>query len=266
VTPSEFRNFIWDFYKKNKRDFPWRNTTNPYCILVSEVMLQQTQTSRVIEKYQDFIKTFPTIKSLADATNEEVLRLWQGLGYNRRGLYLKRSGEIIHEKFSGKIPTTVEELVELPGIGINTASSIVAFAYDAPVVFIETNIRRVFIHEFFQDRENVGDNEILKLVASTLPSKDIRDWYYALMDYGSHLGKTLVNPNRKSKHYKKQSTFEGSIRQTRGEILKILLDGSIGKETLISRLAHPIHFDKAVEQLINEGFVEKKKTKYSIKS
>ena len=229
-------------------------------------MLQQTQTSRVIEKYQNFIKAFPTVKALATASNEEVLRLWQGLGYNRRGLYLKRSCEIILEKYYGRLPTSREELVMLPGIGINTAASIVAFAFDTPVVFIETNIRRVFIHEFFSNKLEITDKEILELVELTLPKKDIREWYYALMDYGTFLAKTTQNPNRRSKHYKKQSTFEGSLRQTRGAILKALLNGSINKEALIARIDNSIHFEKAIDQLLNEGFIEKNKNTYSIKS
>ncbi len=265
MTPSEFRNFIWNFYKKNKRDFPWRNTTNSYHILVSEVMLQQTQTSRVIEKYNEFIKVFPDIQSLAVASQSDVLKLWHGLGYNRRALYLKRTAEIITKESNGKLPDTIEQLVTLPGIGKNTAGAFIAFARNKPVIFIETNIRRVFIHKFFKDAEWVSDKEILALVEKTLPQKDIRNWYYALMDYGVYLSKNLTNPNRKSMHYKQQSQFEGSIRQTRGVILKALLEGPMDKKILLNAISS-IHFEKAIEQLINEGFVQLTKNTYAIKS
>ena len=145
----EFRKKIRSFYKENKREFAWRNTSDPYEILVSEMMLQQTQTGRVIEKYASFLNAFPTVSHLSKASTSEVLKAWQGLGYNRRALYLKRTAEIICEKHDGTFPKLKEELVELSGIGENTAGAVIAFAYNEPVIFIETNIRRVFIHEFF---------------------------------------------------------------------------------------------------------------------
>lgn len=257
-----FREKIWNFYKLNKRDFPWRETSDFYKIFISEVMLQQTQTSRVIPKYLLFLEKFPNMESLTLGTNEEVLRLWSGLGYNRRALYLKRAAEIITNK-KEKILTPIF-LQTLPGIGPNTAGSIYVFSYNLPHVFIETNIRRVFIHEFFKDREKVTDKEILELAEEAIDRENPRDWYYALMDYGAHLGRTLINPNLKSKHYIKQSKFEGSLRQTRGKILKILLEKkSISREKLKSMI-NSHHFEKALSLLKKENFLAESQTEIKI--
>ncbi len=233
VSKNYFTSSIWSHYKKHRRSFPWRERISPYRILVSEIMLQQTQANRVVKKYNAFIKKFPTLKKLNAAKNEDVLRAWQGLGYNRRALYLKSIT---------KIPKTYEELVELPGIGPNTAGSILAFAYNIPHPFIETNIRSVFIHFFFKNKERVHD----KLVKETLDHKNPREWYYALMDYGAMLKKT-ENPSQKSTHYKKQSAFKGSRRQKRGEILRILLDKP-------DRL---VKYKEIADELEKEGFIKK---------
>lgn len=191
----------------------------------------------MVEKYNSFIKQFPTLKKLNEASIKDVLAAWQGLGYNRRALYLKSIT---------KIPKTYEELVELPGIGPNTAGSILAFAYNIPHPFIETNIRSVFIHFFFKNKEQVPDKEIMELIKETLDHKNPREWYYALMDYGAMLKKT-GNPSKKSAHYKKQSTFKGSHRQKRGEILRILLDKP-------NRL---VKHKEIADELEKEGFIKK---------
>jgi len=208
---------------------PWRGTSNAYKILVSEVMLQQTQVSRVLEKYPEFLRAFPTIKALAEAPLTHVLAAWQGMGYNRRALAIKRLAEEVATKHKGKIPRSRAELEALPGIGSYTAGAVRAFAFNEPEVFIETNIRRVFIHHFFSSQlghpmsKLVGDKEIMPLVEMTLDRTRPREWYWALMDYGSHLPKiTKSNPNKKSKHYVQQKPFEGSHRQVRGKVLKFL--------------------------------------------
>lgn len=219
---KQFQKKIYDYYLKNKRNFSWREQITPYKIFISEVMLQQTQTSRVIFKFEQWIQKFPDFKTLAEASQHEVLATWQGLGYNSRGIRLARSAEIIVTKFHEKLPDTLEELQSLPGIGPNTAGSISAFAFNKPVVFIETNIRTVFLHEFFKDKDSVCDKEILKLVEQTLDKNNPRDWYYALMDYGVYLKKELKINNKKSKQYAKQSKFIGSRRQVRGAIIRIL--------------------------------------------
>lgn len=221
---SSFKKTITSYYRKNKREFAWRNTRNPYHIFVSEVMLQQTQTERVKKKYPLFLKRFPTIESLAKATLREVLQEWQGMGYNRRGKYLKESAEIMCKKYKGVVPKDIYLVDELPGIGPATAASIVCFSYNAPTIFIETNIRRVFIHFFFQDKTEIDDRDIFPLIEKTLDIKHPREWYYALMDYGAMLGKLKDNPNKKSKHYSVQPSFEGSDRKIRGQILRLLLE------------------------------------------
>lgn len=214
---------------------PWRETTDPYRIFVSEVMLQQTQVPRVLEKYPSFLKRFPSIHILAAAPLNDVLREWQGMGYNRRGLYLKRAAEIIVAEYGGKIPQSPESLEQLPGVGRYTARAICAFAFGHTSPLIETNIRRVFIHHFFADKENVRDKEIMPLVEKTLPPKNkIRDWYWALMDYGSLAIPKGENPNKKSAHYVRQKPFEGSRRSVRALILKTLLNQPYTETKLIA--------------------------------
>lgn len=220
---KKFQKVIWDYFENNRRDFPWRNTTDPYNILVSELMLQQTQASRVVQKYEEFIKKFPDFVSLAEAYLHEVLQEWQGLGYNRRALYLKKAAEIVVKEFDGVLPDVPEELEQLPGIGRATASSIAAFAFNKPTVFIETNIRTVFIHFFFKHRQKISDKELLPYIKQTLDLKNPREWYFALIDYGVMLKKKFPRRNKKSAHYKKQSSFKGSNRELRGQMLKLLL-------------------------------------------
>lgn len=222
-TIRHFHRSIWQYYRRHRRNLPWRRTFNPYRILVSEVMLQQTQVSRVLQKYPIFIKQFPNFKALNQAPVRNVLMVWQGLGYNRRALMLKKLSGIVMEKYRGELPQHQEILEILPGIGKTTAGAIAAFAFLKPSHFIETNIRRVYIHFFFPRRNKVSDAEILELVRRTVSKKDPREWYYALMDYGAMLGKTIANPNRRSMHYIKQSPFQGSHRELRGKLLRFLL-------------------------------------------
>jgi A/G-specific adenine glycosylase len=239
LSKDRFIKTIWKYYRTNRRDFPWRNTQDPYRIIVSEIMLQQTQALRVVDKYLEFIKAFPNFEALHTADLHEVLKKWQGLGYNRRAIALKKIAEEMvrnyREKATGKdaekgrgrlrVPLTLEELDALPGIGKATAASISAFAFNIAHPFIETNIRRVFIHFFFQeDIVKISDDQILLLVEATLDRKNPREWYFALMDYGAMLKKTLVNPNRRSKHYVRQSTFIGSNREVRGAILRLVTE------------------------------------------
>jgi A/G-specific adenine glycosylase len=256
-TPESFQNRILSFYRTHRRDLPWRDTTDPYRILVSEIMLQQTQVDRVKEKYSRFTARFPDIESLARATVEEVLSEWQGLGYNRRALALKNAAGDIVERFGGIIPDDEKGLRSLPGIGPYTAAAILAFAFNRPVVMIETNIRRVFIHCFFKDQAGVTDNEILPLIEETLDRENPREWYNALMDYGWHLGTTIENPNRRSRHYQRQASFEGSNRQIRGNILKLLVGGG---DTAIEDLCRNLDLpastvNTVLNQLEKEGFI-----------
>jgi A/G-specific adenine glycosylase len=266
----DFRNFkkeIWNYYHAyGRHTMPWRKTKDPYKIMISEYMLQQTQVSRVIEKYAEFLKAFPTIKSLAKASNTQVLKIWQGLGYNRRALYLKQAAESIQKKYNGKVPHTIEELIELPGIGKNTAGAISAYAFNIPAAYIETNIRRVYIHFFFKNKNNVHDTDILKLVEKTLDKKNPREWCFALMDYGKYLCKVVENPNRKSKHYIKQSKFKGSDRELRGKILRILLKAnSISKVKIFTELnEEKLRVEKVLETLVRDRFVSIEKGKLTL--
>jgi len=230
---------------------------DPYEILVSEFMLQQTQTDRVVPKYEAFIKRFPDFKTLAQAKQTEVLQYWQGLGYNRRALYLHKTAQQIHELFNDQLPNDQVTLQSFPGIGPYTAAAITAFAFNQPATVIETNIRTVFIHHFFEDRQAVHDNEILLLIKETVDTTNPREWYYALMDYGVYLKKLHPNPNRKSSHYTKQSKFKGSNRQLRGELLRILLND---KEIPLLKLSVDLHedtkrLDKIATSLAQDGFI-----------
>jgi A/G-specific adenine glycosylase len=254
-----FQRLIYGYYDKHRRDLPWRNTDDPYHILVSEIMLQQTQVERVIEKYDLFITRFPDVVSLAKATLKEVLEVWQGLGYNRRAISLVKLADIIVSKHKGELPADEEDLVNLPGIGRATAGCLLAFAFRIPSVFIETNIRRVFIHHFFQDREGIHDKEIIPLVDATLDRSNPRDWYYALMDYGSYLKKAIENPNKKSAHYTRQAPFEGSDRKIRGAVLKSLVEKtSMTEEDVTAAInTEKSRTKRILSALVKEGFIKK---------
>jgi A/G-specific adenine glycosylase len=259
----EFQNTVLDYYKKEGRRLPWRTTRNPYRILVSEIMLQQTQVSRVLEKYKDFIKKFPNFKALAGATQSDVLRAWQGLGYNRRALALYKTAQLVVKEYNGRLPCEKEKLKTLPGIGEATSASIATFAFNTPTVFIETNIRSVFIHSFFKNKEVVHDKDILPFIEETLPTKNPRVWYYALMDYGVKLKKE-GNPNTQSAHYAKQKPFKESDRYIRGKIIKLLNEN---KKRTLSQLEKNIKKDtvrikKCLNSLISEGFIKREKTHY----
>lgn len=219
------------------RDLPWRGLDDPYAVLVSEIMLQQTQVARVGRFWERFMALFPTIDALASADTADVLAQWQGLGYNRRAIALKRTADACAAERGGALPDTAEELQRLPGIGPATAAGVMAFAYNRPSVYIETNVRTVFLHELFPDREKVGDKELAPLVADTCPEDDARAWYYALLDYGAHLKTQVANPSRRSAHYARQSAFEGSRRQKRAELVRIVLASpGIGAAELAERL------------------------------
>lgn len=257
---ERFQEVIYQHYRANKRKLPWRETSDPYRILVSETMLQQTQVGRVAEKYEPFIAAFPDFTSLAEAHFREILAKWHGLGYNRRAVALHQTARKVLSEFGGALPNSIQTLMTLPGIGKATAGALMAFAHHSPAVFIETNIRRVFIHFFFADRSSIKDEEILPLVEATLDEESIRDWYYALMDYGAMLKTLKHNPNRRSAHHHVQAPFEHSDRQIRGLILGALvtkpflsereLVESVGKaRDRVLRLAGG---------LIEEGFLERK--------
>ncbi len=317
MKPSDLKKFqktVWDYYHANRRhELPWRKNTKPYNVYVSEIMLQQTQVDRVVDFFNKWMKEFPTVKALAEAKQSDVLRLWKGLGYNSRAIRMKRSAEIIMQRFKGKFPQTYEDILSLPGIGPYTAGAISAFAYNQPVSMIETNIRRVYLHHFFSESQSkhtrplrvapslkeravsvetelqseqtlsfregrhevrgvfgVHDRELLKLIEKTVDKENPREWYWALMDYGSYLGKSIPNPNKKSRHYTKQSKFEGSNREIRGKILEILLEK---KKLLIEKLEEKLEslsddkdrIETIVSGLEREGFLILKNGKVVLK-
>jgi len=249
---------------------PWRKTRDPYKILISEIMLQQTQVGRVGPFYENFIKKFPNFKDCAHAKTSDVLQAWQGLGYNRRALALQNLSKIILEKFHGELPRTREELEGLPGIGKGTSGSLMAFAWNEPTIFVETNIRRVFIHFFFPKRRKVTDAAIERYITRTIDRKHPREWYWAVMDYGAWLasptarGPRSKNPNRRSAHYVRQSKFHGSDRELRGKILRLLL---IKKKTTVLGIARELNepskrVKKIIRGLSRDGFLKTNTTRF----
>ncbi len=263
---SKFRKTIYRYYNAHGRELPWRRTRDPYCILVSEIMLQQTQVERVLQKYPVFVQRFPDFRTLADAPLRDVLAEWQGLGYNRRATALKKTAGIVTTERGGSIYADLESLTTLPGIGYNTACAIMAFAFSQPVVFIETNIRTVFTHFFFPDKAEVRDSDILALVEQALDRTNPHAWYSALMDYGTMLKKKYGSINPRSAHYQKQSAFKGSERQIRGMILKHLLGNPNSSQ---SDMAEEVgvtaeRLQQTLKSLRAEGFVRESNGVYSI--
>ena len=262
-----FIEMLWDYYHDHARhDLPWRlpepgGGFDPYKIMVSELMLQQTQVPRVMPKYAAFLQRFPTVQTLAGAELGDVLREWQGLGYNRRAKFLWQAAQKV--RGLGAFPTTQDELVKLPGIGPNTAGAILAYAYNQPVVFIETNVRTVYIHHFFHDQVGVADKEILSLVEQTLDRENPREFYWALMDYGSHIKATIGNANKASRHYTKQSVFSGSRRQVRGAVLRALGDGMKSLEALQSAIPDE-RLVSVLGDLVSEGMIRTERGAYSL--
>lgn len=256
VNNDEFRQFIIEKGRELYRPMPWREDTRPYYVLVSELMLQQTQVPRVVPKFVEFATCFPDETQLAAASLGDVLKLWQGLGYNRRAKYLHDAAKMIVRDYGGVMPTSPHELETLPGVGKNTAGAIMAYAHNRPVLFVETNVRTVYLHHFFPDEMQVSDAAILEKLAATLDHKNPRQFYQALMDYGSHLKAAGVRTNTRSRHYKKQPKLDGSVRQVRGEIIRQLADGSIPQAELAKRYTGDARYQPALDGLKRDGLIE----------
>lgn len=265
---TEFQETVWNYYHRNGRDLPWRRggkdgSFDPYKILVSEIMLQQTQAQRVIPKFLAFVEEFPTVQSLAASPLANVLTLWNGLGYNRRAKYLWQAAHEIVTVHKSKMPSDVMKLITLPGVGANTAGAIIAYSYNKPVVFIETNIRTVFIYHFFEGQEAVPDTAILPLVKQSLDHENPREWYWALMDYGSYLKQTKGNHGRYSKHHVKQSRFEGSRREIRGLVVKALTKQPLTKAQLARDIVDS-RLEGVLQDLVSEGLIQRYKNNYRL--
>lgn len=263
---QKFVDAVWEYYRRHgRRSLPWRHTQNPYRILVSEIMLQQTQVERVIPKYQSFLKRFPTFTRLSKASLGEVLTEWQGLGYNRRAKMLHECARQVVREYKRKLPDMHRALVKLPGIGTYTAGAILAFAYNKPIPVIETNIRSAIIHHFFHDDTDITDAECIRYIEHTLDTNNPREWYYALMDYGASIKKEFGNPNQQSKHYTHQSAFKGSDRQIRGTILKLLTKKGYTRANFLRELLfEDVRIDAQLEKLLKEELITKRGQKYCL--
>ncbi|HVX57706.1 MAG TPA: hypothetical protein VHA37_08305 [Candidatus Saccharimonadales bacterium] len=264
-----FQEQVWDYYRRHGRhDLPWRQPSgsdlNAYHVAVSELMLQQTQVSRVLPKYHQFLANFPTVTALANAPLGEVLRAWSGLGYNRRAKFLwQAAGQVVRDHGS-EFPRQLDQLTALPGIGPNTAGAILAYAYNEPAIFVETNIRTVYIHHFFHDQTDIADKAVLELVAETLDPTNPREWYWALMDYGAHLKRTVGNLNHRSRTYARQSAFHGSRRQLRGQVLRLL---GAGKPRTLAALQTHLPDDRlpsVLDDLVSEQLIQKRGQTYRL--
>jgi A/G-specific adenine glycosylase len=256
VNQSDFQELIWQKGRELYRDMPWRQDTRPYYVLVSELMLQQTQVDRVIPKFMAFIRAFPNEKTLAEASLAEVLTLWNGLGYNRRAKFLHDAAKKIIADFNGVFPADKQELLSLPGVGPGTAGAIMTYAFNKPSIFIETNVRTVYFHHFFADHETINDTELVPVIEATLDREHPREFYWALMDYGAWLKKNGTGGIRRSSHYKKQSPLKGSIREVRGQIVTLLSRGDMKIEMLKSELTVDERFEPALAGLIADGLVK----------
>ena len=247
-----FKEKVWNYYAKHSRTMPWRDAPSFYNVLVSELMLQQTQVSRVTPKFLAFMERFPSIVDVSNAPLSDVIEQWVGLGYNRRAKYLHQACKVVAE--TGQ-PQSAASLIALPGVGKNTAAAIMNYVYNQGTPFVETNIRTVYLTEFFEGQADVMDAQILELVAATLDVENPRDWFWALMDYGAHL-KSLGQGNiTMSKHYKRQSKLAGSLREMRGWIIQALTHGSANEVALKQSFNDDARFETAVSGLIADDLI-----------
>ncbi len=253
MNDDEFRALLVDKAHELYRSMPWRDDTRPYYVLVSELMLQQTQVDRVIPKFIAFITAFPDEQVLARASLAEVLVLWQGLGYNRRAKFLHDAARQVVEW--GGFPTEPHDLQRLPGVGPNTAGAICAYAFNQPALFVETNVRSVYLHHYFADSDVVDDTQIKEVLARTIDTEHPREFYWALMDYGSTLKRQGVGGIRRSKHYKKQSALKGSVREIRGQIIATLSEGAMTRVALKQAVVYDERFEKALDGLARDGLI-----------
>ena len=268
MTVPQFRNIVWTHARVHGRHtLPWRaRTASPYAILISEVMLQQTPVDRVVPYYDNFLKHFPTVRALAHAPLSEVLKAWQGLGYNRRAKLLHEAAKVLVREYKGRLPRDVAALQKLPSIGPYTARAVAAFAHNEDTVFVETNLRTAVIHHIFSGKEQVSDTDILAVLTKALPKGRARDWYAALMDYGAHLKRSGIKTNARSAGYSKQKAFKGSAREARGAILRAVMNGPQSAHTLQRLLGEDREeqLKTALATLVRDGMLRKAGRAYSV--
>ncbi|HMU11772.1 MAG TPA: hypothetical protein PKA97_00395 [Candidatus Nanoperiomorbaceae bacterium] len=254
---ADFQHLLRQRGNELYRDMPWRRDTRPYYVLVSELMLQQTQVARVESKFQEFIARFPDEVTLASASLAEVLALWQGLGYNRRAKFLHASAMMVTQELGGAIPDNESDLRRLPGVGVNTAGAILAYAFNQPALFIETNIRTVYIHHFFNNTTSVSDQQIRELLSETIDHDNPRRFYQNLMDYGAWLKGQGVRNSAQSRQYKKQSSLQGSVRELRGEMIRALLSSMLSMIEFEKQFSNDSRYRAALDGLLRDGLVER---------
>lgn len=255
VNEDEFQELLWQKGRELYRDMPWRRDTRPYYVLISELMLQQTQVDRVVPKFKAFVARFPDVSALAAASLSDVLSLWNGLGYNRRAKFVHEAAKMIMAEYDGRFPDTLEDLIKLPGVGPNTAGAILAYAFNRPSVFVETNVRTVYFNHFFEDSATVSDTELREVVARTLDQEHPREFYQALMDYGTWLKRQGGGRLTQSRHYKKQAPLKGSVREVRGQIVKRLTRGDQVLDELAMEYVADNRFEPALAGLMADGLV-----------
>ncbi len=231
-----FQMMIFAWWKKNQRDLPWRHTRDPYKILVSEVMLQQTQVTRVVSKYKEFLRQFPDIDTLANASPAQVLRAWKGMGYNRRALYLHKAAQIVGQEYHGKFPKDEKLLTKLPGLGKYTARALLVFAYKQDISLVDTNIRQIIAHFFFSDKPQ-KESIIQDVADQLLPKGKAWEWHQALMDYGAlRLARARSGQAFGNKALQRQKPFKDSNRFYRGRIIDRLREGEISEKKFLNEL------------------------------
>ncbi len=254
-----FETHIFAWWSENRRDLPWRHTRDPYKILVSEVMLQQTQVIRVIPKYTEFIEAFPDIRVLAKASPARVLKIWKGMGYNRRALYLRKTAEVVVASYHDKFPKDEVLLTKLPGVGTYTARALMVFAYGMNVAMVDTNIRQIITHFFFSGRTQ-KEKTIQTVADQLVPKGKSWEWHQALMDYGAL---AMTKQKKTMRLVKKQKPFKDSDRYYRGRIVDLLRLGRLNEKKLITDFMNQyskerVFFAGIVEGLIRDGLVERR--------
>jgi A/G-specific adenine glycosylase len=286
-TLTTFRKTLLTWFEANRRDLPWRHTDDPWLILASEVMLQQTQVRRVIPKFEEFCRRWPTPSAMAAATPAEVIAFWSGLGYNRRALNLWKAATVVARDLGGTMPTDEASLLALPGVGAYTAAAVMAFAWNGDAVAIDTNVKRVFSRVFTGGEFAPAPEEdaLAQLIAKALPRGHARAWHSALMDFGATIctsrspgcgtcpfvagcrakalaasgavaGRRLVRP---------QSKFKGSRRELRGGIIRTLaMAGAPLDADAIRDEVGGAAFDRCLGELLRDGLVHEARGRYSL--